>query len=161
MIASPWNFAGYDQGQRDDMTRHWDNNRAQCDALSCVPTEVLQTAFWQLDPALLVHKFAEAATLDDHRFAHFVRVEDWANDSEALPLRAANDIFDHLFSANKTGMGGWSVGNQIIAPDRLVCPSLSVRSRTDRIVPFAASPVPGETLDLDEGHVGMMIGVAP
>lgn len=158
MIASPWDFAAYEADRRAALATIWAQHSAQCEALQCAPAEVLQSAFWKLDPAQLVQKFAKAATMDDAKFTHFVRVEDWANSGEALPLLAAKDIVQTLFAGNATGNGHWRVGSQIIAPDGLPCPSLSVRSTSDRIVPFAASPVLSETLDLSDGHVGMMIG---
>lgn len=96
--------------------------------------------------------------MDEAKFVHFVRVEDWANNGEALPLRAAMDIMQTLFAGNATGQGDWRLDGQVIAREHLPCPSLSVRSTSDRIVPFAASPILSETLDLADGHVGMMIG---
>ena len=158
MIASPWNFAAYPDDRRAALTQLWSGQKGQCAALQCAPVEVLQSAFWQLDPVQLVQKFTAAATMDLGKFAHFVRVEDWANSGEALPLRAAADIVEDLFTGNQTGKGAWRVGDMIIAPERLTCPALSVRSSTDRIVPMAASPVLPEILDLADGHVGMMIG---
>ncbi len=158
MIASPWNFAAYEAEQRAALAELWESQRAHCHALKCAPAEVLQSSFWQLDPEQLVSKFSAAATMDKAKFTHFVRVEDWANSGEALPLRAANDIVERLFAANQTGKSNWRVDGQIIAPEGLACPALSIRSSIDRIVPFAASPLLSETLDLAEGHVGMMIG---
>ena len=158
MIASPWDFAAYPDDRRTALSHLWAGQRAQCEGLQCAPVEVLQSAFWQLDPAQLVQKYAKAATMESAKFAHFVRVEDWANSGEALPLRAATDIVERHFAGNLTGTHNWRVAGQIIAPDQLKCPALSVRSNTDRIVPFASSPVLTETLDLADGHVGMMIG---
>ncbi len=158
MIASPWDFAQYGAEQRAAMQAHWAAQMSHSQSLQCAPIEVLQAAFWHLDPAQLVGKFAKAADLPPEKFAHFVRVEDWANSGEALPLCAARDVVDGLFARNETGNGEWRIAGEVIGPRRLRCPALSVRSRSDRIVPFAASPVLPHTLDLDDGHVGMMIG---
>ena len=158
MIASPWNFDAYPDDRRGALAQLWASQRNHCAAMRCAPVEVLQSAFWQLDPAQLVQKFAAAATMDAAKFAHFVRVEDWANSGEALPLRAAEDVITRLFAGNETGNEAWRIDGHLIAPKNLPCPALSVRSSTDRIVPFAASPALAETLDLADGHVGMMIG---
>lgn len=158
MIVSPWDFSAYPDDRRAALGQLWGSQQVHCEALNCAPAEVLQSAFWQLDPPQLVQKFASAAVMDAAKFAHFVKVEDWANSGQALPLQAAKDIVKNLFDRNETGTGKWSVSGQIIGPDHLPCPALSVRSSIDRIVPFAASPVLSETLDLADGHVGMMIG---
>ena len=158
MIASPWNFHAYEVERRTALRFIWNGQEDQYQSLECAPAEVLQSAFWQLDPEQLVRKFTSAAHMDNAKFAHFVRVEDWANSGEALPLQAAKDIVQNLFERNETGSGKWSVGGQIIAPAHVPCPALSVRSSIDHIVPFASAPLLSETLDLAEGHVGMMIG---
>jgi polyhydroxyalkanoate synthase subunit PhaC len=158
IIASPWNFSAYTPDRRAGLAELWEGQRAFCQALKCVPAEVLQSAFWQLDPVQLVQKFIAAATMPDDKFNHFVRVEDWANAGEALPFRAAQNLVENLFGNNETAKSEWCISGQVISPENLACPALSVRSTTDQIVPFAASPVLSETLDLADGHVGMMIG---
>src|SRR3546814_7796089 len=41
---------------------------------------------------------------------------------------------------------------------RLACPTLSIRSAADRIVPAAAAPEMAENATLNLGHVGMIVG---
>ena len=57
---------------------------------------------------------------------------------------------------NVTGAGMWQVQGQNVDPARLPCPALSIRSRTDRIVPEACALAFEDDLLLDLGHVGMV-----
>ena len=63
-------------------------------SLGALPMEVLQAAFWSLDPERTVRKFAEFGRLDpaSAEARRFVELEEWANEGEPLPLprRAAS-----------------------------------------------------------------------
>ena len=127
-------------------------------ALGVLPMEVLQCAFWNLDPARTVAKFEAFAALEGEEARIFVMLEDWANDGPPLSEAAAREMFEGLFRDDLTGAGRWQVGGTAIAPDSLAVPLLNVVSTSDRIVPAATAIRAGERLDLALGHVGMVVG---
>nr|WP_184076773.1 alpha/beta fold hydrolase [Sphingobium subterraneum] len=158
-VATPWDFTGYPDTERERLARLWNNAKEQCERLGYVPMEVLQSGFWALDPARTIRKYAHFAQLDEASEAAraFVTVEDWANDGPPLTWAAARDLFVRFYSENATGTGSWDVMGSIVDPAALACPTLSIRSTTDRIVPAAAAPILQERLDLGLGHVGMIV----
>jgi polyhydroxyalkanoate synthase len=133
----------------------WQNARPTADALGLLPMEVLQSAFWSLDPARTVSKFEAFAALPPASVEArmFVTMEDWANDGPPLPQAAARELFENFFLADSPGRGAW-----IADPAALLCPLLNIVSTTDRIVPAATAPSPGELIALAQGHVGMVVG---
>ena len=122
--------------------------------------EVLQSAFWSLDPARTVSKFEAYADMAEGSVEAkaFVTLEDWANDGPPLPGRAAQDLFLEFFRADATGQGKWSVGGEPMLEARLELPMLNIVSTSDRIVPAATALRVGERLELALGHVGMVVG---
>jgi polyhydroxyalkanoate synthase len=122
--------------------------------------EVLQSAFWSLDPTRTVAKFEAFAAMDPEgpEARTFVTLEDWSNDGPPIPVAAAREMFEGLFAADLPGTGGWTVGGKTIDPAALACPSLHIVSTTDRIVPSESAIRAGERIDLALGHVGMVIG---
>jgi polyhydroxyalkanoate synthase len=159
-IAAPWNFDAYPGTMRVRLARLWQHNRHALEGVGLVPLELLQTAFWALDPERTVAKFARLA--DPHiapdMLANFVALEDWANGGDPLPYAAGADLFEALFAANAPAKGAWQVAGQRIAgrPDDV--PSLHFASTSDRIVPLAAVADWGERRDVDAGHIGMVVG---
>jgi polyhydroxyalkanoate synthase len=117
--------------------------------------EVLQSAFWSLDPDRLVAKFARFGALPEQapERRRFVTLEDWANGGEPLPLPAARELVEDLFGNDLSGRRQWHGG---AFPG---CPMLHVTAAADRIVP-AATAAPGHRLDCPSGHVGMIVGRA-
>ena len=67
--------------------------------------EVLQAAFWSLDPERTVRKFAEFGQLDagSPQARRFVALEEWANEGEPLPHPAAKELVEDLFGKDLTG----------------------------------------------------------
>jgi polyhydroxyalkanoate synthase len=122
--------------------------------------EVLQAAFWSLDPERTVSKFAKFATLDpasaDAR--RFVQLEDWANQGEPLPCAAAAELMEQFFGADCPGSGGWAIAGTAIT-DRIAVPRLHFTAAHDRITPAAAAPA-GNTVEIASGHVGMIVGTS-
>ncbi len=159
-LAAPWNFAAYPAKGRDGLLAMWGHARASAAALGALPMEVLQAAFWSLDPERTVSKFAKFATLDaggaDAR--RFVRLEDWANQGEPLPCAAAAELMEQFFGADCPGGGGWSIAGTAIT-DRLAVPLLHCTAAHDRITPAATAPA-GDTVEFASGHVGMIVGTA-
>ena len=157
-LAAPWHFNGFPGEARDRLAQLWAGAQPAVKGLGVLPMEVLQSAFWSLDPARTVAKFADFATLDGEAARTFVMLEDWANDGPPIAGAAARELFDDLFRDNLTGQGGWRVGGEIVDPATLSIPLLNIVSTTDRIVPDASAPRAGERLDLALGHVGMVVG---
>ena len=157
-IAAPWHFDGFPDEARAGLAKLWTGAQPTVEALGLLPMEVLQCAFWSLDPARTVTKFEAFATLGGAEARTFVMLEDWANDGPPVAGAAAREMFEGLFSADLSGTGAWTVGGEIIDPESLAIPFLNIVSTTDRIVPHATAPRAGERLDLALGHVGMVVG---
>jgi polyhydroxyalkanoate synthase len=154
-IAAPWNFSAYPVASKQALQDMWQHSEAAAKRLGALPMEVLQAAFWSLDPTRTVRKFAEFGRLDpasdDAR--RFVELEEWANEGEALPYPAAKELIEDLFGRNLPGSGRW------IGTDTLDLPALHLTAEHDRIAPAATAPA-GERVDIPSGHVGMIVGSA-
>jgi polyhydroxyalkanoate synthase len=155
-IAAPWRFSGFPDEARAMLARLWAGAEATSRALGCLPMEVLQSAFWSLDPGRTVAKFEAFADMEEGsaEARSFVTLEDWANDGPPLPHAAAKELFEDLFARDVTGRGAWVLPD----PGALPCPVLDIVSTTDRIVPAASAAGAGERLELAQGHVGMVVG---
>jgi polyhydroxyalkanoate synthase len=155
-IAAPWRFAGFPDEARKSLGRLWESAAPTSTALGCLPMEVLQSAFWSLDPARTVAKFEAFADMTEGsaEARAFVTLEDWANDGPPLPHAAALELFEDMFGADVTGRGEWRLAD----PGALHCPFLDIVSTSDRIVPAASATGAGERLELAQGHVGMVVG---
>lgn len=157
-IAAPWRFTGYGETVRTQGAKLWEAARPGAEALGVLPMEVLQTAFWALDPARTIRKFAAYATMDDARAAQFGMLEDWANAGAPLTYAAGADLFETLLRDDAPGEGAWQVAGRTIDPAALACPSVQFVSLTDRIVPAATAAHDVARCDLAAGHVGMVVG---
>jgi polyhydroxyalkanoate synthase subunit PhaC len=159
-IAAPWRFANYPDPSRIALADMWRNSKAASKQLGALPMEVLQAAFWSLDPARTVRKFAEFGRLDpasaDAR--RFVELEEWANEGEPLPYPAAKELIEDLFGRDVPGARQWKIGSEPVS-DSLSAPSLHLTAEHDRIAPAATAPV-GERIAIPSGHVGMIVGSA-
>ena len=160
LIATPWRFANYPESTRSALDELWHGAEPAADALGLLPMEILQAAFWRLDPARTIAKY-EAHGMrdpDEAQSRSFVRLEDWANDGPPLTRGAARELFLDLFQGDRPGSCAWSVGGKMIDPSALAMPVLEIASTTDHIVPAATTPGVGERVDLALGHVGMIVG---
>jgi polyhydroxyalkanoate synthase subunit PhaC len=146
-IAAPWHFAGYPAAARQAMAALWAAARAPCDALGLVPAEVLQAAFWHLDPARTVAKYEAFGRLapDTPAAADFVRLEDWANAGAPLTYAAGCELFALFADAGPP-------------PPRPDVPAVEFVSVTDRIVPAATAAGLPDRREVAAGHVGMVVG---
>jgi polyhydroxyalkanoate synthase len=160
LIAAPWHFAGFPQASRSSLLALWDKARPAAEALGLLPMEILQTAFWSLDPARTVGKFEAFAAMPEAsaEARSFVALEDWANDGPPLTRAAARELFEDFFRDDLPGSGRWRVGGAKVDLAALNCPVLDIVSTTDRIVPAATAASVGERLQLGQGHVGMIVG---
>ncbi len=161
LLATPWHFAGYGEG-RTGLDAWWRDTGPLATALGAVPMDLLQPAFWSLDPAGLVTKYERFAALPDGPEATaFVTLEDWSNTGQPLSLAAARGLAEDLFRDDLTGRGQWRVGGRRIDPAALRLPILDIIAARDHIVPPGAALTaagPGVALVLDAGHVGMIVG---
>ena len=157
-LAAPWHFANYPADSRATLAAIWRQAAGAAQAVGALPMEVLQAAFWSIDPQRTVAKFAQFAALDPQsaRARRFVALEDWANEGEPLPLPAARELIEDLFGADLPARGRWSVGGQVMS-DKLNVPTLHFTAAQDRIAPAASAPA-GEKIDVASGHVGMIVG---
>jgi polyhydroxyalkanoate synthase len=160
LIAAPWHFSGFPDEARARLASLWRGARPTADALGLLPMEVLQSAFWSLDPARTVAKFEAFAGFDSAsaEARRFVALEDWANDGPPLPKAAARELFESFFAEDLPGRGEWRVGGAAARPGDLACPLLDIVSLSDRIVPSASATGLGERIETGAGHVGMMVG---
>jgi polyhydroxyalkanoate synthase len=157
-LATPWQFSGFPGEARAKLHRLWEASKPTVDALGVLPMEALQSAFWSLDPARTVAKFEAFATMAGEEAATFVTLEDWANDGPPVSGAAARELFEDFFAADLPGRGRWTVGGRTIDAGTLDIPILNIVSTSDRIVPGASAMAAGERLELDQGHVGMVVG---
>ena len=159
-IAAPWNFATYPAEGRNSLLAMWGDARGPAEALGALPMEVLQAAFWSLDPERTVSKFAKFAALDSGsaEARRFIVLEDWANQGEPLPCAAAAELIEQFFGADLPGSGGWTIAGTAIT-DRLAVPMRHFTAAQDRITPAATAPA-GDTVEIASGHVGMIVGSA-
>lgn len=159
-IAAPWHFAGFPNESRAQLADLWRAAMPTVDALGLLPMEVLQSAFWSLDPTRTVGKYEAFAAMppDSPKARAFVLLEDWANEGPPLPQAAACELFEDMAARDLPGRGEWRVGGTAINPAALACPLFNIVSTTDRIVPEASAIRGGERLALAQGHVGMVVG---
>jgi polyhydroxyalkanoate synthase len=157
-IAAPWHFAGFPDEARRSLAALWEASRGAAATLGVLPMEVLQSAFWSLDPARTVAKFESFAGAEGAKAQAFVTLEDWANDGPPLAAAAGRELFEDFFAEDRPGSGTWRVAGEIVDPRALPCPVLDIVSTVDRIVPAATASGAGERLELGLGHVGMVVG---
>jgi polyhydroxyalkanoate synthase len=157
-IAAPWHFDGFSDESRAGLAKLWAGAQPTVETLGLLPMEVLQCAFWNLDPARTIAKFEAFAALEGAEAATFVMLEDWANDGPPISGAAAREMFEALFRDDLPGAGRWRVAGIPIDPGALAIPLLNIVSTTDRIVPAATAARAGERIDLALGHVGMVVG---
>jgi polyhydroxyalkanoate synthase len=154
-IAAPWDFGGYPTARRAELAAYWQTMRPTAEALGVVPMDLVQPAFWSLDPAAAARKFEAFAAMDPDSDAArtFIAIEDWANDGPPVALPAARQCFEEFFGANLIATGVWGAD-----PRAAGKPILTIVSRSDRIVPAATAAPFGERHDIAAGHVGMVVG---
>ena len=154
-IAAPWHFAAYPDASKQALAGMWRHSEAAAKQLGALPMEVLQAAFWSLDPERTVRKFAEFGRLDPvgAEARRFVELEEWANEGEPLPYPAAKELIEELFGNDLPGSGQW------IGTDRVAVPALHLTAEHDRIAPAETAPA-GARVAIASGHVGMIVGSA-
>lgn len=159
LLATPWHFDGYGAA-RAGLADWWRQVEPLAAALGAVPIDLLQPAFWSLDRAGLVAKYARLAAVPAAEVAAFAALEDWSNTGAPLSLAAAAEMAA-LFADDAPGRGEWRIGGRRVAAGDVRGPVLDVIAARDRIVPAAAALSRGGVgvpLVLHAGHVGMVVG---
>jgi polyhydroxyalkanoate synthase len=159
LIAAPWRFGGFPPRSRLRLAELWEQAREPAEQIGLLPMEVMQSAFWKLDPVRTLAKFESIGRKADDRraLANFAKVEDWSNAGPPMTFAAARDLMEDFFLRDRPGEKTWEVGGKTIDIESLACPILEVVSTTDRIVPHASAAGVGERLTLRLGHVGMIV----
>lgn len=159
-LASPWNFARYPESSQTSLQDMWRHSTGAAKTLGALPMEVLQAAFWSLDPARTVRKFAEFGRLDQDSLEarRFIELEEWANQGEPLPYPAARELVEDLFGRDVTGSDTWKVGDKDVS-DQLSVPTLHLTAERDLIAP-PQTAAGGNVVTINSGHVGMIVGSA-
>src|SRR3546814_11017486 len=106
-LATPWDFDGFSDDQRETLQSLWESAQPTVDTLGLLPLEILQIAFWLLDPGRTVSKYARFGALPpgSPEADAFMRVEDWVNGGAPLPRGAARELVDDPFPATLPGQG--------------------------------------------------------
>ena len=159
-LAAPWGFSQYPDASKRALEDMWRHSSGAAAGLGALPMEVLQAAFWSLDPQRTVRKFAEFGQLDPARAEarRFVELEEWANEGEPLPYSAAKELVEELFGNDLPGSGRWQVGGRAVT-DKLDVPALHLTAERDLIAP-PQTVASGEIIAVPSGHVGMIVGSA-
>ncbi|MES2137456.1 MAG: alpha/beta hydrolase [Pseudomonadota bacterium] len=159
-LAAPWHFGRYPQAAHAALQDMWRHSQPAARSLGALPMEVLQAAFWSLDPERTVRKFAAFGCLgpDSAEARRFIELEEWANEGEPLPYPAARELVEGLFGMDLPGSGNWKVGGGVVT-DAMKVPALHLTAERDLIAPpqTAAS---GKVVAIPSGHVGMIVGSA-
>ena len=159
-LAAPWRFSGYPERSQSALADMWRHSETAARNIGALPMEVLQAAFWSLDPLRTVRKFAEFGRMapDSPEARRFVELEEWANEGEPLPYPAARELIEQLFACDRPGRGEWTVGGKAMS-DALEVPALHLLAERDLIAPPATAPA-GRRRAIPSGHVGMIVGSA-
>jgi polyhydroxyalkanoate synthase subunit PhaC len=166
LLAAPWDFHASEPATAKRMAGH---HAAMASALAAwgeMPTELLQSFFFALDPMLAARKFAAftPAMAASVRGQAFVALEDWLNDGVPLAAPVAEQALVGWYGDNQPGTGRWQVDGHTITPQALRMPALAVIPSGDRIVPPANAAALAERLPHCTrmqpllGHVGMVVG---
>jgi polyhydroxyalkanoate synthase len=159
-LAAPWNFERYPERSHCALQDMWRHSRGAAEGLGALPMEVLQAAFWSLDPERTVRKFAEFGRLDpaSAEARRFIELEEWANEGEPLPYPAAKELVEELFGKDRPGSGAWSIGGRPVT-DELAVRALHFTAGRDLIAPPQTAGS-GKIVAMATGHVGMIVGSA-
>jgi polyhydroxyalkanoate synthase len=160
LLATPWHFSGYDADARGRLAAWWAAAAPLAAQFGGVPMDLLQPAFWSLDEAALIGKYARLASADTAQLETFAALEDWSNSGPPLSLAAAEEMAG-FFADDAPGGGRWQVGGTPVLASVLKIPVLDMVAMHDRIVPPAAAISTGgigTRLEVDAGHVGMIVG---
>lgn len=166
LLATPWNFHAPSKEQALGLSKLGAMFQMSAQATGAVPTDVLQTLFFSLDPTLALRKFRGFAEMDmgSDTARAFVAMEDWVNGGPELAAPVANAVLSDWYGSNAPFNQQWRVADRIITNHSFTGQTLVAAPTRDRIVPpasanaFAAGAPHAKLLEIDGGHVGMIVG---
>jgi polyhydroxyalkanoate synthase len=166
LLAAPWDFHNGTDASRVllNLSKPMIDVMLQTDGAASV--DMLQALFASLDPTLVGRKFRNFAGLDpaSDQAKRFVELEDWLNEGVPLAGPVAREVFFTWYGTNDPAEGRWKIGETVIDPRRIACPSLVFIPSQDRIVPPGsaqrlADMIPrADVRTVELGHIGMVSG---
>ena len=165
LLATPWDFHRGVDVPRAFLSALIEDLRRVIGAQGQMSVDMLQALFTVFDPDLTARKFTAFKALPPRsgQAKEFVLLEDWANDGVPLVEGVAVECLDEWYVNNTPFLGRWTVDGCQVRPEQVVCPSLVVVPKRDRIVTPASALalsqcLPAcETLQIPGGHVGMLL----
>lgn len=166
LLAAPWDFHVGTGGPPPGIAAARPMLENLMDTLGYLPVDALQAMFLSIDPLQGWTKFQAFADAPPASAAAetFVALEDWLNDGVPLAAKVARSCLFGWYGENQPARGQWSVGDTMIVPGDIACPTLGVLPAQDRIVPPASAQVlideipDAISLAPNAGHIGMMMG---
>lgn len=166
LLATPWDFSADSAPVAAALPLAEPWLSAMIEAAGWLPTDLIQTLFFSLDPMLVIRKFLRFAELDpgSPEAAAFVALEDWLNDGVPLAAPVARETLFDWYGRNTPAAGTWQVAGRAVTPERVDAPALVMIPARDRIVPPASARALADRLpnatraDVALGHIGMVVG---
>jgi len=166
LLAAPWDFHAGTEASRVLLGLSRPAVEVMLAAEGCAPVDLLQAFFASLDPTLVGRKFRNFSALDpaSELARRFVELEDWLNDGVPLAGPVAAELLFSWYGANDPVQGRWRIGDTVIDPAGITCPTYAVIPSQDRIVPpesarALADAIPNAKAHVvDLGHIGMVSG---
>lgn len=166
LLAAPWDFHTESAAARALMKAVEVPLGVMIDAEGQASVDLLQAMFASLDPTLVGRKFRGFAALDpsSEEARRFVELEDWLNEGVPVAAPVMKEMLASWYGANDPVRGAWRIGETLIDPARIACPTLALIPGQDRIVPpdsarALAAAIPGAVVrDVPLGHIGMIAG---
>ncbi|MBM3533586.1 MAG: alpha/beta fold hydrolase [Alphaproteobacteria bacterium] len=168
LMATPWDFHAGQPPAIAALPLATTGLGLAMDIVGELPTDVLQSLFFGLDPFLVIRKFERFARLapDSERARDFIELEDWLNDGVPLVTNVARECLNGWYIANTPGKGRWRIAGRVVDPARIDTPTLILIPAKDRIVPpesalALARTIPrAEILRPPQGHIAMTVGAS-
>lgn len=166
LLATPWDFHAPDAAKAQMLASMAGAFRAAAAGDGAAPVDMLQALFFTLDPTLAARKYRVFAGEDQSSPAAelFVAMEDWVNSGPPLAAPVAETVLTEWYGKNAIVNGEWRINGRIVDAKSFQGPTLVAAPARDRIVPrasakaFAQRSPTAQVLDVDAGHVGMIVG---
>ena len=166
LLATPWDFHAPNTKNARMLASMAGLFRQSAASTGAVPAELLQAMFFMLDPTLAARKYRAFARQDQSAPAAelFVAMEDWVNSGPPLAAPVAETVLTQWYGENAIMNERWRVSGRLVNAESFAGPTLIAVPTRDRIVPkasaeaYAAHSEHAHLLNVDAGHVGMIIG---
>ena len=166
LLATPWDFHAGQPPATSVLPLAATGLGLTMDLAGELPTDVLQSLFFGLDPFLVIRKFLRFARFDpaSERAHDFIELEDWLNDGVPLVTNVARECLNGWYVANTPARGRWRIAGRPVKPSSLDMPTLVLVPAKDRIVPpesalALAGQIRGaEVIRPPQGHIAMTVG---